>query len=135
MDLYDDNWSLLSENRIDVVFIDAAHNYASVLSDAMHSLQLSDLRWLVFHDYSIENEEASRRYGMQVKLAVQDLVEAGLLDCGGAPPPRAAHGHPGTLGRIEINGVQKPEAVICRVLKSWDWQAGHATIAWHTGSR
>jgi|AACY02.7.fsa_nt_gi Protein-L-isoaspartate carboxylmethyltransferase len=35
LDLYQETWSQLLSNIIDVVFIDAAHDYVSVMSDTM----------------------------------------------------------------------------------------------------
>ena len=80
LDLYLESWSHLMANAVDLVFIDAAHDYVSVMSDTMNSLVLQP-SWIVFHDYNIYNAEPSKAGGMQVRSAVQEYVDAGLLTC------------------------------------------------------
>ncbi len=50
---------MLSNNHIDVVFIDAAHDYPSVKSDVIRALRLSTVQWVVFHDYDSHNDSMS----------------------------------------------------------------------------
>ena len=80
LDLYQETWSQLLSNIIDVVFIDAAHDYVSVMSDTMNALQLQP-SWIVFHDYGEFNTEPSKIGGRQVQTAVQMYVDASLLHC------------------------------------------------------
>lgn len=133
LDLYRDNLRLFTLNQIEVVFIDAAHDYPSVKSDAMHALQIPTVEWVVFHDYNDVNQKSGAIYGMHVKLVVDELVSHGFLDCGsGSPPPPAqpyAVGvpqRPGALGEMFAcegcsGDLFLPEAVLCSVLRRWHW--------------
>lgn len=81
MDLYSDNWGMLRENRIEVVFVDAAHDYLSVKSDVINSLQLNGVEWLIFHDYGQFNNETDQLKGLPFRqphllCAAADLLAA-----------------------------------------------------------
>ena len=76
--------------RIQVVFIDAAHNYPSVKSDAVMALHMDTVQWIVFHDYWMRNELVGISHGNQVQLVVDELVKDGFLNCGVGVPPLPA---------------------------------------------
>eukprot|EP00438_Fugacium_kawagutii_P021259 Skav214658 [mRNA] locus=scaffold1706:49479:50384:+ [translate_table: standard] len=72
MDLLVDSWSLFAINQVDVVVIDANHDYEYVRADAENALRyLPDLKFLVFHDAWLE----------EVQRAVTELETAGMMTC------------------------------------------------------
>lgn len=122
MDLYNDDWGALRLNQIEVVFIDAAHDFASVKSDVINSLRLPFVEWLIFHDYGLSDTEVGRVEGHQVSAVVDEFVTLGLLDCGPGTPPLPSR-PPSSAGALGCPrwGPKGPEAVACRVLGRWDW--------------
>jgi len=53
LDIYKDSWNILPTD-IDVVFIDADHNYKSCKSDVFNSMkQFKSLKYMVFDDYGV----------------------------------------------------------------------------------
>ena len=68
LDSSTDHWGVFRETRIDVVFVDAAHDFASVLQDLRNILQLPSVDWIVLHDYGVENEKEGIVDGLQVAL-------------------------------------------------------------------
>ena len=110
-DAYADSWASLELNSIDVVFIDAAHDYWSVSSDVWHALQTT-ARWLVFHDYGSPNGLRGRGAGNQVKAAVDSYRTAGYLSC------------PHHLGVPDEAG---PEGLGCERVgdDGWSWEGAH----------
>ena len=70
LDVYSDSWASVELNPIDVVFVDALHDFWSVMSDVWHALQ-TGARWLVFHDFGDPNDFSRTHYGNQVKEVVQ----------------------------------------------------------------
>ena len=72
MDLLVDGWSLFSGNHVDVVVIDANHDYEYVRADAENALRyLPHLKYLVFHDSWFDD----------VERAVTELESAGVMKC------------------------------------------------------
>ena len=88
MVLYGDNWMSLQSNQIEVVFIDAAHDYPSVKSDTLNALQIDGVQWLTFHDCHDENDEFGTVGGSQVREVVDEFAALGFLDCGRGSPCR-----------------------------------------------
>lgn len=75
MDAYTSSWARLRANAIHVVFIDALHDYASVVSDIYNSMGLPDVRALVFDDYGLPHFDDG------VRAAVDHMVALGYLRC------------------------------------------------------
>jgi len=132
-DLYSDNLRIFNLNQIEVVFIDAAHDYASVKSDSIHALQIKGLQWVVYHDYGLLNDAWGIVNGMQVKHVVDEFVKESFLDCGLGSPPPLARSHsealPARPGGIGIDQKYGHEGVVCRVLRRWDWTPQSAALA------
>ena len=72
MDLLTEGWSFFANNKVEVVVIDANHDYEYVRADAENALRyLPDLQYLVFHGTWLND----------VKLAVAELERAGMMSC------------------------------------------------------
>eukprot|EP00929_Paragymnodinium_shiwhaense_P047910 TRINITY_DN2429_c1_g3_i2.p1 TRINITY_DN2429_c1_g3~~TRINITY_DN2429_c1_g3_i2.p1 ORF type:complete len:414 (-),score=66.13 TRINITY_DN2429_c1_g3_i2:329-1570(-) len=139
LNLYQETFDVLLNNQIEVVFIDAAHDYPSVKNDIINALRIKTVSWLVFHDYDGDNELVGVVDGMQVKEAVDEFVRTGYLDCGeGSPPPHArphslaGPAQPGGLGPANARGEH--EAVVCKVVRRWDWHHPAASVAFNKSS-
>lgn len=72
MDLLTEGWSFFANNKVEVVVIDANHDYEYVRADAENALRyLPDLQYLVFHGSWLND----------VKLVVAELERAGMMSC------------------------------------------------------
>jgi SAM-dependent methyltransferase len=121
MNLYGESWARLANNIIDVVFIDAAHDYHSVKQDIRNSLQLHPT-WIVFHDYGSFNDVSSKQQGMQVKPAVQEFEQAGVLSCRHALGEHQEGFRQHFGARVGWTDHDDPEGVACRVsAQGWTW--------------
>ena len=61
--------SIFRETRVDVVVVDAAHDFASVAQDLRNILSsLPSVEWVVLHDYGVENEKEGIVDGLQVRF-------------------------------------------------------------------
>lgn len=76
-----DDWSLFSQSRFSAVFIDAAHDYASVKNDLEQALMLPHVQTIVMDDYGAERG---------VRTAVDEALAAGIVELqryiGESPP-------------------------------------------------
>eukprot|EP00438_Fugacium_kawagutii_P017989 Skav229939 [mRNA] locus=scaffold4282:46312:47352:+ [translate_table: standard] len=111
MYLLTDAWSLFAHtNRIEVVVIDAAHEYLNVRVDAENALRhLPDLKYLVFHDVAWP----------PIKQVVGELEAAGMMVCekigNGADGKAYDRCHPqDTPGQWDIIRSTDLEGKLCR---------------------
>jgi predicted O-methyltransferase YrrM len=65
MDLYNDDWNNFLPKNVDVVFIDAGHQYHQVKSDILNSVKMWANPVLIFDDYGAHEE---------VKIAIDEQI-------------------------------------------------------------
>jgi len=67
LNLYRDDWNILQDPNVEVVFIDAVHSYYKCKSDTINSLKtFQNLKYIIFDDYGVFPE---------VKKVVDEFVE------------------------------------------------------------
>jgi len=120
LDIYRNSWKKLPEN-IDVVFIDAAHDYQSVKNDIMNSLnRFKQLKYIIFDDYGV---------WPGVKQIVDELINNKVL---------VFETHIGITDVPGLNGIVygTNEGILCKVNnsintiigKSYTWDANKSII-------
>lgn len=97
-----DGLKALRHNRVEVVFVDAEHDYESVFRDIQDLLDIfsDSLRYLIFDDYGTDDG---------VRQAVDHFVKTGILSIDGG----LGHGPP---WKYHDKVVEHWEGVVCSVL-------------------
>lgn len=74
-----DSWTIFRNNQVDVVLIDANHDFHYVRSDAYNSLRhLPNLKYMVFHDYGSEDGVRRTVNALSARRILQDCQWLGL---------------------------------------------------------
>ncbi|CAJ1332646.1 unnamed protein product [Effrenium voratum] len=98
------DWSIFSMNAIHVVFLDASHDFESVMQDIDNCLRIPTVSLIIFDDYGAEEG---------VRMAVQRFVSAARL----RPVAFLGEGAAGSWRLRDGREVQDREAVACEVLR------------------
>jgi len=101
----DDDWGIFSLNTIHVVFLDASHDYETVLQDIDNCLRLSTVSLIIFDDYGAEQG---------VRAAVHEFVARGRL----RPVSFLGEGADGKPWRLrDGREITDREAIACEVVR------------------
>lgn len=65
-DLYSNSFLNIPDDNIEVIFIDAGHDYNHVISDIQRAIQFTNLQYLVFDDYGLISS---------VRNAIDDVLQ------------------------------------------------------------
>ena len=76
MDLYNDKWEDYLPSDVDVVFIDAGHEYHQVKMDIENSLKHFDGPIFIFDDYGLNDPGSGRN---EVREAINEKIDSGDL--------------------------------------------------------
>ncbi|CAE7531901.1 tas [Symbiodinium natans] len=101
----DHDWGIFSLNAIQVVFLDASHDFETVMHDIDNCLRIPTVGLIIFDDYGAEEG---------VRLAVQQFVLAGRL----RPVALLGEGAEGPWRLRDGREVQDREAIACEVLRA-----------------
>jgi hypothetical protein len=102
LDIYKDNWNILP-NYIDVVFIDADHNFDGCKKDIINSInQFKNLQYIIFDDYGVWQDV---NYIINKLLMLKILIFEKFIGINNVPGP---------------NGIVKNinEGIICSINKN-----------------
>eukprot|EP00913_Durusdinium_trenchii_P006721 g6317.t1 len=94
------DWSIFSMNTIHVVFLDASHDFESVMQDIDNCLRIPTVSLIIFDDYGAEEG---------VRLAVQRFISAKRLQ----PVAFLGNGAEGPWQLRDGRTVQEREALAC----------------------
>lgn len=97
-----DDWGLFAQNTIDVVFLDASHDYEAVAQDIQNCIRLPSVSYVIFDDYGAEHG---------VRAAVHEAVTRGQLR------PVRAMGEPGPWRLADGREIADPEGIACEVVR------------------
>jgi SAM-dependent methyltransferase len=98
----EDDWSLFAQNAIQVVFLDASHDYESVVRDIENCLKIPTVGLIIFDDYGAETG---------VMSAVHAFVGKGILR------PVSILGEKGTWRVADGREISEPEGIACEVIR------------------
>ncbi|CAE7831176.1 unnamed protein product [Symbiodinium sp. CCMP2592] len=113
--LMTDSWTIFRNNQVDVVIIDANHDFHYVRSDAYNSLrQLPNLKYMVFHDYGSEDGVRQTVKELSGRRMLQDCQWLGLGRDGTSWPSLTWHRDTDTISPTTTN---LSEGVACRSVK------------------
>mmetsp|Transcript_22768 Transcript_22768/g.37474 ORF Transcript_22768/g.37474 Transcript_22768/m.37474 type:complete len:235 (-) Transcript_22768:40-744(-) len=98
------DWSIFSMNTIHVVFLDASHDFESVMQDIDNCLRIPTVSLIIFDDYGAEEG---------VRLAVERFVAAKRLQ----PVALLGEGENGPWKLRDGREVKDREAIACEVLR------------------
>jgi len=100
----DHDWGIFSLNTIQVVFLDASHDFETVMQDIDNCLRIPTVSLIIFDDYGAEEG---------VRRAVQQFVSAGRL----RPVALLGEGAEGPWRLRDGREVKEREAIACEVLR------------------
>mmetsp|Transcript_78103 Transcript_78103/g.162206 ORF Transcript_78103/g.162206 Transcript_78103/m.162206 type:complete len:242 (-) Transcript_78103:373-1098(-) len=100
----DDDWSLFSMNNIHVVFLDASHDYETVVMDIENSLRIPSVSLIIFDDYGAEEG---------VRQAVHAYIAANRL----RPVLFLGEGEVGPWQLKDGRTIEHREAIACEVVR------------------
>jgi len=113
--LMTDSWTTFRNNQVDVVLIDANHDFHYVRSDAYNSLRhLSNLQHMVFHDYGSEDGVRRTVKDLSARRILQNCQWLGLGWDGTSWPYQKWHRDTDTMSPTTTN---LSEGVACRSMK------------------
>lgn len=101
----DDDWGIFSLNTVHVVFLDASHDFETVMLDIENCLKLPTVSLIIFDDYGAE---------IGVRAAVHEFVARGRLQ----PVVFLGEGADGKPWRLsDGREVEHREAIACEVVR------------------
>jgi len=99
------DWGVFASNEINVIFLDASHDYETVKSDIINCLRLQTVSMIIFDDYGAE---------LGVRVAVNEAISEGIL----RPIGFLGEGASGSWKLKDGRTIEQREAIACEPIRA-----------------